>query len=390
MCHESEVSVGMPTSLVGSAAWDRGYKTPKHLYCCCNATLCNQERRSRIIFPIPNEHAHLYYKMAVHNKCVMKVKSLLACRACPNHQLYWSKKWGTRLPPLHRACCDGHLEIVKMLVTHLSGHGACRSTCFTDDGGGEANRAPLHWACSGGHIEVVQYLIKEVNSSTVNCSTDVRDDERQSPLDIAMDPDTLREREGCLDVALYLICRGCGSDKDKDNLLHAACWWGKLDIVKELVEQHKVDPEKLPVNEWKVDKREYMWSDEEGFDEEDEDEDELQLPLDKALGPDYHECDNEEGRVDVALYLINRGCGWSMHKEKLLCAASRCGKLGVVKELIEQHKVDPKKATDVMMARLLLTLLIGVITLKLLTTSNLYQTTIMSTCCGPMLAAQLL
>ncbi|XP_064383287.1 ankyrin repeat and KH domain-containing protein mask-like isoform X3 [Halichondria panicea] len=310
--------------------------------------------------------------------------------ACPNHQLYWSKKWGTRLPPLHRACCDGHLEIVKMLVTHLSGHGACRSTCFTDDGGGEANRAPLHWACSGGHIEVVQYLIKEVNSSTVNCSTDVRDDERQSPLDIAMDPDTLREREGCLDVALYLICRGCGSDKDKDNLLHAACWWGKLDIVKELVEQHKVDPEKLPVNEWKVDKREYMWSDEEGFDEEDEDEDELQLPLDKALGPDYHECDNEEGRVDVALYLINRGCGWSMHKEKLLCAASRCGKLGVVKELIEQHKVDPKKATDVMMARLLLTLLIGVITLKLLTTSNLYQTTIMSTCCGPMLAAQLL
>ena len=101
---------------------------------------------------------------AVRNKYVTKVKSLLACGACPNHQLYWSKEWGTRLPPLHRACCDGHLEIVKMLVTHLSGHGAC--TCFTDDGGGEANRAPLHWACSGGHIEVVQYLIKEVNCST--------------------------------------------------------------------------------------------------------------------------------------------------------------------------------------------------------------------------------
>ncbi len=100
----------------------------------------------------------------------------------------------------------------------------------------------------------------------------------------------------------------------------------------------------LPVNEWN--KRDYMWSDEEGFDEEDEDEDELQLPLDKALGPDYHECDNEEGRVDVALYLINRGCGWSMHEEKLLCAASRCGKLGVVKELIEQHKVDPKSECD--------------------------------------------
>ena len=37
----------------------------------------------------------------------------------------------------------------------------------------------------------------------------------------------------------------------------------------------------MPVNEWKVDKRDHMWSDEEGFDEEDEDE--LQLPLDKAV-----------------------------------------------------------------------------------------------------------
>ncbi len=39
MCHESEVSVGMPTSLVGSAAWDRGYKTPKRKICTINRQL---------------------------------------------------------------------------------------------------------------------------------------------------------------------------------------------------------------------------------------------------------------------------------------------------------------------------------------------------------------
>ena len=45
-----------------------------------------------------------------------------------------------------------------------------------------------------------------------------------------------------LDVALYLISRGCGSDKDKGKLLIRTCWSGKLKVVKELVEQHNVNP----------------------------------------------------------------------------------------------------------------------------------------------------
>ena len=47
----------------------------------------------------------------------------------------------------------------------------------------------------------------------------------------------------CIDIALYLMNRGCTcSDEDKAKLLCEACSWGKLDVVKELVEQHKVDP----------------------------------------------------------------------------------------------------------------------------------------------------
>ena len=44
------------------------------------------------------------------------------------------------------------------------------------------------------------------------------------------------------DVALYLINHGCGDDRDKAKLLCKACRWDRLDIVKELVEEHKLDP----------------------------------------------------------------------------------------------------------------------------------------------------
>ena len=91
---------------------------------------------------------------AVVDNDVTKVRSLLGQGADPNHQFYWSDEWA--LPPLHEACLQGYLEIVKTLVTH----GA-----RTDKGDGTNNMTPLHWACEGGHKEVVQYL-KEVGCST--------------------------------------------------------------------------------------------------------------------------------------------------------------------------------------------------------------------------------
>ncbi len=61
----------------------------------------------------------------------------------------------------------------------------------------------------------------------------------QSPLDIALEG----LDDDCMDVALYLMSRGCAcGDEDKAKLLCRACERGKLGVVKELVEQHKVDP----------------------------------------------------------------------------------------------------------------------------------------------------
>ena len=68
----------------------------------------------------------------------------------------------------------------------------------------------------------------------------MRDVEGQSPLDNALDMGGLKD--GCMDVTLYLMNRGCGGDKDKAKFLCISCYHGNLGVVKELVEQYKVDP----------------------------------------------------------------------------------------------------------------------------------------------------
>ena len=75
--------------------------------------------------------------------------------------------------------------------------------------------------------------------STCTLTAGVRDDNGRSPLDVALD-------EGSEDngrVGLYLIKHhGCVDEQDKAKLLCKACQRGNLDVVKELVEQHNVDP----------------------------------------------------------------------------------------------------------------------------------------------------
>ena len=66
-------------------------------------------------------------------------------------------------------------------------------------------------------------------------TADVRDDEGRSPLDRALE-------YGHVDVPYYLFHLGYGSERDRVELLCNASAHGKLDVVQELVEQHKVDP----------------------------------------------------------------------------------------------------------------------------------------------------
>ena len=72
----------------------------------------------------------------------------------------------------------------------------------------------------------------------VDCTVGARNDDGQSPLDNALGCD----HEGCVEVSLFLLSPGYGSDREKHKLLNGACYLGELNLVKDLVEQQKVDP----------------------------------------------------------------------------------------------------------------------------------------------------
>ena len=95
---------------------------------------------------------------AVEDGDIGRVISLLAEGADPNHEIYWNQEWKENFwqqyksPPLHAACENGNLGIVKTLV---------QAGASAEKGDVRYNRTPLHHACWGGHIDVVMYLTKE-------------------------------------------------------------------------------------------------------------------------------------------------------------------------------------------------------------------------------------
>ena len=71
----------------------------------------------------------------------------------------------------------------------------------------------------------------------------MKNDEEQSPLDIALERASKFYRSSSVDISYYLIMNcGCGGEVEKMKLLCRACYHGKLDLVKKLVVQHKVIP----------------------------------------------------------------------------------------------------------------------------------------------------
>ena len=94
---------------------------------------------------------------AVKDGDVGKVNDLLHMNITASHQLYWSDEWNENpffnrnWPPLHQACRDGKLDIVKMLVTGVD----------INKGDAQENSTPVHQACRWGNKGVVEYLIRE-------------------------------------------------------------------------------------------------------------------------------------------------------------------------------------------------------------------------------------
>ena len=68
----------------------------------------------------------------------------------------------------------------------------------------------------------------------------MEDKKGRSPLDIALEYQNVNHN--CIDAALHLMNLGYGTHGHKVQLLLGACHWGKLYVVKKLVEQHNIDP----------------------------------------------------------------------------------------------------------------------------------------------------
>ena len=95
------------------------------------------------------------------------MRSLLKEGADPNHQLYWSVDWYSRItnkkyrgPPLHLACLKGYMEITKALVS---------GGANVEESDGRGSATAFHYACVGGHMEIVKYLSQDVRCRIGKC-----------------------------------------------------------------------------------------------------------------------------------------------------------------------------------------------------------------------------
>ncbi|TKW58327.1 Ankyrin repeat-containing protein YAR1 [Colletotrichum tanaceti] len=80
---------------------------------------------------------------------------------------------------LHMAAGNGHIDIVKALITALDARPADEKKAYVD-AANEFGNTGLHWACLGGHLEVVKVLMAH------GASPAAANDKDQIPLDSAL------------------------------------------------------------------------------------------------------------------------------------------------------------------------------------------------------------
>ena len=141
--------------------------------------------------------------------------------------------------PLHTASKHGHLDAVKVLVN--------RKECDLNIPD-ERGNTPLHTACQHGHHSTVQFLVADPR-----CQLNSQNNEMNTPLHIVCHLKALR-------IILPLLKRKCSTNipnkegetaqeiplnEDGDYLLHCACQWGDVDMIRYIVTDHTCDPNVL-------------------------------------------------------------------------------------------------------------------------------------------------
>ena len=127
---------------------------------------------------------------------------------------------------LFHACQNGNLEVVKYLVE--VDHCQCSITDSTLN-------TPLHLAAQHDNLPVVQYLLEEKK-----IDANPKNDKHNTPLLEA-------SYAGQLNTVKYLLengysCNPKAYGSNGYNCLHAACYFGHVDMVQYLIEECQMDP----------------------------------------------------------------------------------------------------------------------------------------------------
>ena len=142
----------------------------------------------------------------------------------------------TNMNQLHNACERGDLEEVTSLVSKKE----CDINALNTDG-----ESPLHIACEYGHLKIVKVLLKNQK-----CNLNTQNMNGNTPLHLAC-------YKKLLHIIRVLLERRCRTNipnkrvvlaqcihlnEDGDCLLHIACRWGDVDIVKYLITDERCNP----------------------------------------------------------------------------------------------------------------------------------------------------
>ena len=143
---------------------------------------------------------------------------------------------GTNMTQLHDACESGDFKKVTALLSNEE----CDINTLNTDG-----ESPLHIACEYGNLEIVKVLLKDQK-----CNLNTQNMNGNTPLHLAC-------YKKLLHIIRVLLERSCKTNipnkkgllaqcihlnEDGDCLLHIACQWGDVDIVRYLITDERCNP----------------------------------------------------------------------------------------------------------------------------------------------------
>ena len=196
----------------------------------CSITISNKKGETAVDIPVSEDG-----DLLLHSACQWGdagiVRYLINAERCNLNIKNISSN-----TPLHTASKHGHLDVVKVLVS--------RKNCDLNVPDYRGN-TPLHAACKHGHHSTVEFLVADHR-----CQLNTQNSELNTPLHIACHAKVLSiirlllERKCCTTIPNKKgeTAQEIPLNEGGDHLLHIACQWGDVNMVRNLVTNHTCDP----------------------------------------------------------------------------------------------------------------------------------------------------